>query len=225
MTPTRPGRDRSPEGDPEGATPLDPDDAEDLLPGHIASRAELNAWEQANIAKAADWLARRRRGRSVLTVEFVRELHRRMFDETWEWAGRFRTSGKNIGVPAHAIAQALKDLLDDVAYWGEHATYSTDEIAARFHHRLVQVHPFPNGNGRHARLMADALLAELGGPPFTWGVGGLGEESDVRARYLDAIRRADAGDYEPLFTFVRSGTPLGRPAVPITYDPLGAGGG
>jgi len=214
MTRTRPGRGRSPDPDPEGATPLDPDDAEELLPSHIASRAELNAWEQANIATAADWLARRRKGHSVLSVEFMRELHRRMFDETWKWAGRFRTSGKNIGVPAHAIAPALRDILDDVAYWVKHATYPTDEIAARFHHRLVRIHPFPNGTGRHARLLAGALLAELGAPPFTWGAGDLDRKGDVRARYLEAIRRADAGDYEPLFAFVRSTAPHGSGTRP-----------
>lgn len=201
MTRTSRGRGRQP--DPDGATPLDPDDAEDLLPDHLASRADLNAWEQANIAKALDWLGRRRTGRTVLSIEFVRELHRRMFDETWTWAGRFRTSGKNIGVPAHTIAPALRDLLDDVAHWVKHSTYASDEIAARFHHRLVQIHAFPNGNGRHGRLMADALLTELGASPFTWGAGDLDREGDVRVRYLDALRRADAGDYAPLLGFVR----------------------
>ena len=201
MTSTSPGRGSAP--DPDGATPLDPDDAEDLLPGHLASRADLNAWEQANIAKAVDWLGRRRPARSVLSVDFVRELHRLMFDETWRWAGRFRTTGKNIGVSAHTIAPALRDLLDDVAHWVKHATYPTDEIAARLHHRLVQIHPFPNGNGRHGRLMADALLTELGAAPFTWGAGDLDGEGDVRARYLDALRRADAGDYALLLGFVR----------------------
>jgi Fic-DOC domain mobile mystery protein B len=203
MTSTSPGRGSAP--DPDGATPLDPDDAEDLLPDHLASRADLNAWEQANIAKAVDWLAKRRKGRSVLNADFVRELHRRMFDETWAWAGRFRTTGKNIGVPAHTIAPALRDLFDDAAHWVAHATYPTDEIAARFHHRLVQIHPFPNGNGRHGRLMADALLIELGAAPFTWGAGDLDREGDVRACYLAALRLADAGDCALLLEFVRGG--------------------
>jgi Fic-DOC domain mobile mystery protein B len=139
----------------------------------------------------------------VLSAEFVRELHRRMFDETWHWAGPFRTTGKNIGVQGHTIAPALRDLLDDVAHWVKHATYPTDEIAARFHHRLVRIHPFPNGNGRHGRLMTDALLTELGAAPFTWGAGDLDREGDVRARYLDALRSADAGDCALLLGFVR----------------------
>jgi Fic-DOC domain mobile mystery protein B len=204
MTPTRPSSGRLWEPEPAGASPLDPDDAGGLLPDHIATRAELNAWEQANIAKAFDWLARRP-GASVLSLAFVRELHRRMFDETWTWAGEYRTKETNIGVPPHEIAPALQNLLTDVAYWVEHATYPTDEIAARFHHRIVLIHPFPNGNGRHGRLMADALVVELGGPPFTWGSGDLVREGDVRARYLKSMRQADAGDYGPLFRFVRSG--------------------
>jgi Fic-DOC domain mobile mystery protein B len=206
MTSARRGGGRRTDREPEGATPLDPDDAEGLLPGHISTRAELNAWEQANIAKAFDWLARRH-GASLLNLAFVRELHRRMFDETWTWAGEFRTKETNIGEPPHDIAPALENLLKDVAYWVEHATYPPDEIAARFHHRVVLIHPFPNGNGRHGRLMADALLAQLGAPPFTWGAGDLDRESDVRAQYLTAMRQADAGDYAPLFAFVRSTAP------------------
>lgn len=203
MTPTRPSGGRLSEPEPAGASPLDPDDAAGLLPGHIATRADLNAWEQANIAKAFDWLARRH-GASVLSLAFVRESHRRMFDDTWAWAGEFRTKETNIGVPPHNVAPTLQNLLNDVAYWVEHATYPVDEIAARFHHRLVLIHPFPNGNGRHGRLMADALLRELGARPFTWGSGDLDRTGDVRARYLNAMRQADTGDYAPLFAFVRS---------------------
>ena len=199
-----PGRSRNPA--PGGATPLDPDDAADLLPRHVTTRRELNAWEQANIAGAVDWLARRRGGSTVLSIDFVRELHRRMFDETWRWAGRLRTKAANIGVPAHAIAGSLKDLLDDAAHWAANGTYPADEIAARFHHRLVRIHPFPNGNGRHARVIADALLAELGAAPFTWGAGDISTSGAARERYLDAQRKADAGDFGPLLAFVRSGS-------------------
>jgi len=205
MTPSSGGRGRLPDPEPEGATPLDADDAAGLLPGHISTRGDLNAWEQANITKAADWLARRRPSRSILTIDFARELHRRMFDGTWTWAGEFRRKETNIGVAPHDIAPSLRVLFDDVTYWIEHGTYPTDEIAARFHHRLVAIHPFPNGNGRHGRLMADALLSELKAAPFSWGAGDLGRAGDVRGRYLSAMRRADAGDHGPLFAFVRSG--------------------
>jgi Fic-DOC domain mobile mystery protein B len=127
-----------------------------------------------------------------------------MFDETWKWAGKFRKTGKNIGVPADAITQQLRDLLDDTTYWIEHKTYTQDEIAVRFHHRLVQTHPFPNGNGRHGRLITDELLVELGSDPFTWGSGSIDNEGDVRTRYLESLRRADNGDFGPILEFVRS---------------------
>lgn len=188
--------------DVDGNTPLD--EAEGLIPTHIATRETLNAWEQANIAAAAQWLARRRRTASVLDVAFVRDLHRRMFDETWRWAGEFRTSGKNIGVPAHRIAEELANLLADASYWVEHRTYPLDQIAVRLHHRLVWIHPFPNGNGRHARLLADQFLRQHGLEPFSWGSGDLGRAGDVRSMYLDALRRADRGDLEALVSFVRS---------------------
>jgi Fic-DOC domain mobile mystery protein B len=191
--------------EPDGTTALDPDEAAELIPEHLATRADLNAWEQANIAKAADWLAGRRRPGPVASVDFVRELHARMFGATWKWAGSFRKTAKNIGVPAHAIPEQVHNLLNDVRYWIEHKTYNQDEIAARFHHRLVQIHAFPNGNGRHARLMTDELLREQGSKPFTWGSGSIDNEGDVRTRYLEALRRADRGDFRPLFNFVRSG--------------------
>jgi Fic-DOC domain mobile mystery protein B len=127
-----------------------------------------------------------------------------MFNETWTWAGTFRRTGKNLGVPPHAIAASLHDLLNNVTYWLEHATYPLDEIAARFHHRLVAIHPFPNGNGRHGRLMADLLLRNYGAETFTWGREDLKAPSKVRERYLQALKAADAGDIKPLIQFARS---------------------
>jgi len=188
----------------EGNTPLDPDEADELIPTHIATRDALNAWEQANIAAAAEWLARRRRTEPVLSVAFARELHRRMFDGTWRWAGRFRTTEKNIGVAPQRIAEEVAKVLADAAYWVEHGTYALDEIAARLHHRLVWIHPFPNGNGRHARLFADALLAVHRAAPFTWGSRDPTGQGDARERYLAALRKADAGDLAALVAFARS---------------------
>lgn len=189
---------------PTGATPLDPDEAEDLIPDHVSTRGELNAWEEVNIAKASDWLRRRQRGRSVLNMDFLRELHRQMFSDTWRWAGNFRWTLKNIGSPPEVILEQTHNLLADTRYWVEDHTYSLDEIAVRFHHRLVAIHPFPNGNGRHARLMTDALLEELDTLPFTWGSGSIDDQGAIRDRYIQALRSADSGDYAPLFAFVRS---------------------
>ncbi len=189
---------------PEGATPLDADEAEGLIPTHITTRGELNAWEQANILDAEQWLATRRPTSSVLDMGFLRELHRRMFSDTWEWAGKFRRSMKNIGVEWEVVPERTQNLLSDVRYWLDHETYPIDEIAARFHHMLVAIHLFPNGNGRHARLMADALLRQVGVSPFTWGSASLDVKGAIRRQYIQALQAADAGDYAPLLCFIRT---------------------
>jgi Fic-DOC domain mobile mystery protein B len=146
----------------EGQTPLDPDEIAGLKAKHLSTQGELNDWEQENILAAVAWM-RRARHPDVLTEDFCRTLHKRMFDKTWGWAGTFRQSDKNIG---------LRNLFDNVRYWVENGTFSLDEIAARFHRELVWIHPFPNGNGRHSRMMADALLRSMKAAPFTWGNGG-----------------------------------------------------
>ena len=139
-----------------------------------------------------------------MDVGFLRELHRRMFSDTWDWAGKFRRTMKNIGVAPELVPERTQNLFRDVQYWLDHHTYAVDEIAARFHHMLVAIHPFPNGNGRHARLMADALLRQVGASPFTWGSASLDAESAIRKRYLRALQAADTGDYAPLLSFVRT---------------------
>lgn len=189
---------------PEGATPIDEDEKEGLLIPHISTREELNEWEQRNITDAYSWLDRTRR-KDYLTEEFIRKLHEEMFGKVWAWAGDYRQTDKNIGVDWAQIPIHFRQLLDDVRYWIDHETYSPDEIATRFHHRLVLIHLFPNGNGRHARVMTDVLLEKaLDQEPFSWGSGNLIEEGDVRATYIQALRSADAHDYEPLLNLVRS---------------------
>jgi Fic-DOC domain mobile mystery protein B len=127
-----------------------------------------------------------------------------MFDQTWKWAGQYRRTEKNIGIPAYQTREQLGVLLGDVRYWIEHGTYSPDEIAVRFHHRLVVIHPFPNGNGRHARLIADVLAIKMGRPAFTWGATDLVRPGEARAQYLEAIRAADKGEMQTLIAFARS---------------------
>lgn len=185
----------------DGATPLT-DEKEDLIPDHLTTRGQLNAWEQANIVRAETW-AFGRSGPVMTTVEGLRELHRRMFSDTWRWAGQFRRSDKNIGVAKEMIWQNLATVCDDVRFWLDENTFATRETAARYHHRVVQVHPFPNGNGRHARLAADILLARHGEQRFDWlGGGSLDQIGPVRARYIDALRSADKGDYGPLLAYL-----------------------
>lgn len=189
--------------DGDGSTPLDPDEAEELLPDHIETRGELNEWEQANIARAAAWLATRPRDGSVLDLQFLRALHQRMFGDTWSWAGKFRRTEKSIGIAAERIQQALYDLLANTGYQVEHATMPPDEIALRFHHALVSIHPFPNGNGRHARLVTDVLLQSMGRERFSWGARS-NASAPAREIYLAALRAADKGEFSALEAFVRS---------------------
>jgi Fic-DOC domain mobile mystery protein B len=194
--------------DATGTTPLDENEAAGLVPTHISTQAELNEWEQANILEAYKWLRERRRFTVVadlLTDAFARELHKRMFGLTWEWAGTYRTSDKSIGVHWPGIAEQLRNSLADALHWIGSAVFADDEIAVRLHHRLVQIHPFPNGNGRHGRLFVDTVLIALGRRPFSWGgrAADLQRAGDVRSTYIDALRSADAGDVAPLLSFVR----------------------
>lgn len=189
-------------GQTDDGTPLSLEEREGLIPSYITLRRELNEVEQQNIATASLWASARKR--DVLDVNFLRGLHRRMLKDVWRWAGEYRTTGKNIGIDAWKIETELHVLVDDVRYWVDHQTYDLDEIASRFHHRLVYIHPFPNGNGRFARLAADLLLVSLGTKPFTWGSGNLVAVGEIRAIYVNALREADRNDYQPLIEFVRS---------------------
>lgn len=188
-----------------GQTPLNADEKEGLIPTHITTQAELNEWEQLNIARGSRW-ADRQQKTPVLDDVFLRKLHKQMFSDTWKWAGTYRTSDKNIGCDWRHVPMRVRDLLGNIAYQVEHATLPPDELAAQFHHQLVLIHPFPNGNGRHSRLITNLLQRQLGQQPFTWGSGeypGLVNEGDLRTEYIDALRAADAGDIAPLMAFAR----------------------
>lgn len=188
---------------PEGATPIDADEASQLVPPHITYQRELNEWEESNIFEAVRW-TRSLRSRELLEPEFLRELHFRMFDQTWKWAGKYRRSDKNIGVPWYRIPEDVLNLCEDAKVWIKEYDGSPDEIAVRFHHRLVLLHPFPNGNGRHARLLADLLAVRLDRPFFTWGRSSLVAPDETRKAYILALQKADRGDINPLLAFARS---------------------
>lgn len=185
-----------------GQTPPDPDESAGLLPKHITTQAQLNQWEQLNILRAQRW-ATRYRG-ELLDEVFLRELHKRMYGDTWAWAGTFRRTDKSIGVPWEQVGMRLRQLLDNQKHLIENRAYAIDESAVRFHRDLVWIHPFPNGNGRHARLMADLLVRRLGGTRFGWGAGSLVTAGEARTQYICALRRADQGDYAPLLVFART---------------------
>jgi Fic-DOC domain mobile mystery protein B len=184
------------------ATPLTPEERRALIPAHIAYRGELNEAEQENIARGQDWALGRKR--DPLTGKFVCDLHQKMLGDVWRWAGKFRRSERNLGFPFYEIPAAVHHLLDDTKAWIEYQTYPPDEIAVRFHHRLVQIHPFPNGNGRHSRLMADILVMRLGGERFSWGRANLRDAIALRRQYTAALQAADGHDLSPLLAFARS---------------------
>lgn len=197
--------------EPAGATPIDPDDAAGLIPTWVATRADLNNVEQANISKAITWASSKHAPHTVsalMTDQTMRGVHKRMFGDVWKWAGRYRRHDTNIGAHWPHIQTQVRDLLADVVAQTadpDRLPWSADEVAIRFHHRLAVIHPFPNGNGRHARLVTDLLVAALGRPVFTWGSGDLSEEGESRQAHLKALRRADAReDFEPLVRFARS---------------------
>ena len=189
--------------EPDDATPLEPEECEGLLQTWITYRRDLNEAEQTNIAAGTSWAWRARR-RDLLSEEFIRRLHKRLFGDVWAWAGEFRKSERNIGMEPVRIPVELRTAFDDARYWIEHETFPPDEIAVRLHHRLVAIHPFPNGNGRTTRLMGDLVAARLGQEPFTWGRQNLTDVSETRASYIAALRAADNHDIGPLLEFARS---------------------
>jgi Fic-DOC domain mobile mystery protein B len=191
---------------PDGATPLEPEEKEVLIPD-IKTREELNEWEQTNIIEARRWLFPTRRSpERILCSNFLKKVHRKMFDHVWEWAGRYRKTEKNIGTDPYSISVECKKLSDNARFWLKKKTYDYLEFCATIHQRLTQIHPFPNGNGRHARLYVDYLSYSLGQAEFTWGGDDLIEESKTRNEYIKALRTADRENIEPLMEFMTKKT-------------------
>ena len=186
----------------DGHTELSGDDRVGLIPSYIATRGDLFAAEQRNIAVAL--LRRPPPVADLLNDGYLRGLHRDMFGQVWEWAGRYRRFETNIGINPKQIAVSVRMLVHDVLAWVDNETYEPDELAVRFHHRLVAIHPFPNGNGRHCRVAAEYLVMALGRRRFGWGVGLVVDTEELRAIYRKALQRADAGDIDELLTFARS---------------------
>jgi len=188
-----------------GQTPLDPEQISGLKIKTIATQQQLNEFEQASINEALIWLNSKRKIKNLLSEEFIIQVHQRMFGLVWNWAGQFRRTETNLGVDWTKIRIELRQLVADVDFWVEHHTYLPDEAAIRFKHRLVSIHCFPNGNGRHSRLMADLIIQHLFGlKNFTWGQSSLVEPSAQRTVYLKALKLADKGDFSELMKFARS---------------------
>ena len=184
----------------DNSTPLTEEEKQQLKAKWITTRTELNELETKGIADAEIWLLKNKK--DILNETFIKNLHKKMFGDIWKWAGTFRTTERNIGVAPYEIQPKLKILLDDVRFWIDNRTFSPKEIAIRFHHRFVQIHPFPNGNGRISRLMADLLMKQFGLPVLDWCSGNLTEISELRKKYISALQDADNGDYSSLLNFI-----------------------
>ncbi|MDD6961600.1 MAG: mobile mystery protein B [Treponema succinifaciens] len=184
----------------DNSTPLTAEEKNGLKLKWITLRSELNEAEARNIAQAQLWLAANKK-KDVCSDTFLRNLHKKMFCDVWVWAGEYRITERNIGVAPYQIPMKLMQLFDDLNFWIDNKTYSNHEIAVRLHHKLVQIHPFPNGNGRVSRLMADLVLRKLEGKTLYWGDTNLVDVSEVRRKYIDALRKADSGDYTDLLNF------------------------
>jgi Fic-DOC domain mobile mystery protein B len=188
---------------PPGATPLSAEEMGGLIPSFVTTQGALNEFEQANILQGVAWASTARK--DILTEKFVRELHHRMFGETWKWAGKYRDSDKNLGCPYWDIPMRVRELLKNTQTQIGNRSFPSDEIAVRFHHKLVSIHPFSNGNGRHSRIMADLLIVRLKGVSFSWGGNvDLVSQSETRRQYLAALRAADNQNIAPLLMFARS---------------------
>lgn len=190
----------------EGQTPLDEDEKDGLRIPSITTREELDEFEQLNIEKAIQWtFGKKISVEQLFSEKFIKDLHKRMYGEVWKWAGTFRTSEKNIGIKSYLIAIELKQLLDDAIFWKENSAYNPEELAIRFKHRLVSIHCFANGNGRHSRLMADLIIEKLYDSNFfSWGSANLVKATETRSNYIQSVRKADNNDIEPLIAFAKS---------------------
>jgi Fic-DOC domain mobile mystery protein B len=190
----------------EGQTPLNEEEMEGLLIKTITTHGELDEFEQMNIEKAIEWtLTKKFKMKGIISEDFVKELHKRMFGDVWEWAGRFRMSEKNLGIKYHLIGTSLKQLNDDCMFWINNGTYGEEEIAIRYKHQIVNIHCFANGNGRHSRLMADVIIHHVFKKDvFTWSGSNLVKTGEERTSYLKAIREADKANIQPLINFAKS---------------------
>ncbi|MGJ8742955.1 mobile mystery protein B [Polaribacter sp.] len=189
-----------------GQTPLDENEKEGLKISSISTQGELDEFEQLNIEKAVEWTIHTRlKLEKILTEKFIKDLHKKMYGDVWKWAGKFRNTEKNIGIPRIQIGIELKNLLEDTKYWIENITFSHEEIAIRFKHRLVSIHCFPNGNGRHSRIMADIIMESIfKNEIFSWHQSNMVKANETRRQYIKALKEADNGNYTTLIEFAKN---------------------
>ena len=190
----------------DGQTPLEEEEKDGLKIKSITTQGELDEFEQLNIEKAVEWTIRTNlKSENILKEKFVKDLHKKMYGDVWKWAGEFRRTEKNIGIPCIKIGLELKNLLDDTKYWIENKTFSPEEIAIKFKHRIVSIHCFPNGNGRHSRMMADIIMESIfGNEIFSWHQSIMVKANEIRKEYINALKEADNGNIKPLIEFAKN---------------------
>ncbi len=190
----------------DGQTPLDEEEKEGIKIKSITTQGELDEFEQLNIEKAIEWTIRTNlKEERILTEKFIKYLHKKMYNDVWKWAGEFRKADKNIGINWIQVGVELKNLIEDAKYWVENKTFSPEEIAIRFKHRIVAIHCFPNGNGRHSRLIADIIIESIfENEIFSWRKSNMVKANETRKVYIKALREADNGNIDPLIKFARS---------------------
>lgn len=190
----------------DGQTPLDEEEKEGLKIKAITTQGELDEFEQLNIEKAVEWTIHSNlKPERILTEKFIKDLHKKMYGDVWKWAGEFRKSDKNIGVKWTQIGMELKNLLDDTKYWIDHKTFTPEGVSIRFKHRIVAIHCFPNGNGRHSRMMADIIMESVFGKEiFSWHKSNMVKADETRRQYIAALRKADDGNINPLIEFAKN---------------------
>lgn len=189
----------------DGQTPINEEEKDGLKINSITTQKELDEFEQLNIEKAVEWTIHTNlKAEKILTEKFIRDLHKKMYGDVWKWAGEFRRSNKNLGIPWNQIGVELKNLIDDTKYWIEHNVFKPDEIAIRFKHRIVAIHCFPNGNGRHSRMMADIIMESIFKEEiFSWNKSNMVKADETRKAYISALKNADQGDINPLINFAK----------------------
>ncbi len=190
----------------DGQTPLDEEEKEGLKIKSITTQGELDEFEQLNIEKAVEWTIHTKlKPEKILTEKFIKDLHKRMYGDVWKWAGEFRMTEKNIGIPWVHIGVELKNLLEDTKYWIENKTFSPEETAIRFKHRIVSIHCFPNGNGRHSRMMADIIMESIfDNEIFSWHQSNMAKANETRNKYIKSLREADNGNFTKLIEFAKN---------------------
>lgn len=190
----------------DGQTPLDEEEKQGIKIKSITTQEELDEFEQLNIEKAVEWTIHvRLKPEKILTEKFIKDLHKRMYGEVWKWAGEYRKTDKNIGVKWTQIQIELKNLMDDTKYWIDNKTYPPEEIAIRYKHRIVAIHCFANGNGRHSRMMDDIIIESVfGKESFSWHQSNMVKADEKRREYIKALKAADKGNIKPLMKFAEN---------------------